>query len=144
WERIGIARSLGGAPGDGNPQDNNFTVTGSKSVGVDVTPAELMDICLAENDRRLAPYDSRLIRPTLMPSMVRLARRFMGKPKGAAVEIGSEAHKTLFCQHFKATYQHYDPATLPWPELDEAALQRLRSVPFWQEVLHTERRAGAI
>jgi hypothetical protein len=36
------------------------------------------------------------------------------------------------------------PAELPWPELDEAALARLRAVPFWQEVLHTERRAGAI
>jgi hypothetical protein len=33
---------------------------------------------------------------------------------------------------------------LPWPDLDEAQLGRLRSVPFWQEVYHTERRAGAI
>jgi hypothetical protein len=28
--------------------------------------------------------------------------------------------------------------------LDDAALGRMRTVPFWQEVLHTERRAGAI
>jgi hypothetical protein len=140
WERIGIARSLGG--GDAAP-DNNFTVTGSQSVGVDITPAELMDICLAENDRRLARYDQRLLRPTFMPMMVRLARRFMGKKKDS-VAIGSEAHKVLFCRRFKETYQEFDPATLPWPELDEAALQRLRSVPFWQEVLHTELRAGAI
>jgi hypothetical protein len=28
--------------------------------------------------------------------------------------------------------------------MDEAALARLRGVPFWQEVYHTERRAGAI
>jgi hypothetical protein len=33
---------------------------------------------------------------------------------------------------------------LPWPELDEAALARLKSVPFWEEVFYTERRAGAI
>ena len=47
WERIGIARGLGGAPN----ADNNFTVTGSKAVGgVDISVAELMDICLAEND----------------------------------------------------------------------------------------------
>ena len=32
----------------------------------------------------------------------------------------------------------------PWPDLDDAQLGRLRSVPFWQEVYHTERRAGAI
>ncbi len=137
WERIGIAHDLGGAP-----QDNNFTVTGSKSVGVDVTAAELMDVCLAENDRRLVGYDPRLLRPRFVPALVRLARRFL--PKAAAVPIGSEAHKALFCRHFQDTYRHYVPEELPWPELDEAPLQRLRSVPFWQEVLHTELRAGAI
>jgi hypothetical protein len=138
WERIGIARGLD------QPQDNNFTVTGSKSVGVEVSPAELMDICLAENDRRLAGYDPRLIRPTFVPRIVRFARRFMKSPTSPAVEIGSQAHKELYCRHFKETYQHYVPDELPWPDLDEAALQRLRSVPFWQEVLHTELRAGAI
>src|SRR5262249_16342822 len=113
------------------------------SVGVDITPAELMDICLAENDRRLARYDKRLLRPTFMPMMVRLARRFMGK-KAGAVAIGSEQHKLLFCRHFNETYQGFGPAPLPWPGLDDAALPRLRAVPFWQEVLHTELRAGAI
>jgi hypothetical protein len=138
-ERIGIARGMGGSA-----QDNNFTVTGSKSVGVEITPAVLFDICLAENERRLSGYDSRLLRPAFVPGAVRFARRFMGKSDTAAVAIGSEAHKNLFCRHFKHTYQHYVPAELPWPELDEAALQRLRTVPFWQEVLHTELRAGAI
>jgi hypothetical protein len=139
WERIGIARDIGGAP-----QDNNFTVTGSKSVGVDITPGALMAICLAENDRRLAGYDARLLRPNFVPAVVRLALRFMSKQKPDTVAIGSPAHKSLFCQHFKETYQHYVPAELPWPELDEASLQRLRAVPFWQQVLHTELRAGAI
>jgi len=60
------------------------------------------------------------------------------------VKAGSQAHKELFCQQFIETHQNYDPETLPWPELDEAALARLRGVPFWQEVYHTERRAGAI
>jgi hypothetical protein len=76
WERIGIARDIGGTP-----QDNNFTVTGTKSVGVDITPAELFEICLAENDRRLASYDRRLLRPTFVPAMTRLALRFMGRQK---------------------------------------------------------------
>jgi len=138
WERMSIARSLGG-----QTEDANFTVTGSAAVGQEVSTAELMEICLAENDRRLAGYDPRLLRPRLVPALVRFAIRFMGKSK-PAVAIGSEAHKELFCRHFKATYQDYDPATLPWPELDEAALARLRSVPFWQQVLHTELRAGAI
>jgi hypothetical protein len=60
------------------------------------------------------------------------------------MRIGSEAHRDLFCRQFVDTHIAYDPATLPWPELDAAALERLRAVPFWQEVLHTERRAGAI
>jgi hypothetical protein len=60
------------------------------------------------------------------------------------MKIGSQAHKELFCRHFVQTYQDYDPKTLPWPDLDEVALTRLRSVPFWQEVFYTERRAGAI
>ena len=60
------------------------------------------------------------------------------------IKAGSEAHKLLFCKQFMDTYQHYDPETLPWPELSDADLERLRGVPFWQEVYHTERRAGAI
>jgi len=60
------------------------------------------------------------------------------------VKVGSEAHKELFCRQFLETHELYDPVTLPWPELTEAQLGRLRSVPFWQEVYHTERRAGAI
>jgi hypothetical protein len=73
WERIGIAKGLDGAPAP----DNNFTVTGAKAVGIDVGLAQLMDICLAENDRRLGLYDPRLIRPRFVPAMVRLARRFV-------------------------------------------------------------------
>jgi hypothetical protein len=60
------------------------------------------------------------------------------------IKAGSEAHKELFCRQFIETHQLYDPQTLPWPDLDEASLARLRGVPFWQEVYHTERRAGAI
>lgn len=60
------------------------------------------------------------------------------------MRIGSDAHKALFCDQFLATHVHYRPETLPWPELDADALSRLRAVPFWQEVLHTERRAGRI
>jgi len=69
------------------PQDNNFTVTGSKSVSAeDISVRELMAICLEENDRRFAGYDRRLLRPTTMPSLVRLALRIMpkSKPKPAA------------------------------------------------------------
>ena len=60
------------------------------------------------------------------------------------MKIGSTEHRDTFCRHFMQTYTEFDPDSLPWPELDEAALQRLKSVPFWEEVFYTERRAGAI
>jgi hypothetical protein len=61
-----------------------------------------------------------------------------------AIKIGSDAHRELFCRQFIDSYTDYEPVTLPWPELSAAELDRLRGVPFWQEVLHTERRAGMI
>src|SRR6201995_3820092 len=60
------------------------------------------------------------------------------------MKIGSPEHRDTFCRHFMQTYTEFDPDTLPWPDLDEAALTRLKSVPFWEEVFYTERRAGAI
>ncbi len=72
WERIGIARSV-----ESGAQDNNFTVTGAKSVGDDIDVAELINVCLAENERRMSLYDGRLLRPFAVPALARLARRFM-------------------------------------------------------------------
>jgi hypothetical protein len=79
WERIGIARDIGGAP-----QDNNFTITGAQSLSDDIDVAGLIDICLAENDRRMSHYDSRLLRPSFVPALARLARRFMRSGRKAA------------------------------------------------------------
>ena len=74
WERIGIARGMDDK-GKATAQDSNFTVTGSKSVSAtDISPAELMAVCLSENDRRFAGYDARLLRPTTAPALARLAR----------------------------------------------------------------------
>jgi hypothetical protein len=60
------------------------------------------------------------------------------------MKIGSAEHKQRFCRQFIASHCRFDPASLAWPDLDEAALGRLRGIPFWEEVLYTERRAGAI
>jgi hypothetical protein len=60
------------------------------------------------------------------------------------MKIGSEEHKQRFCEAFIASHNPYDPELLPWPALDETAIGRLRTIPFWPEVLHTEQRAGAI
>jgi hypothetical protein len=79
-ERIGLARSTGKTV-DGSEQDNSFTLTGSKAVAdIDLSPAALIDLCLAENERRMAGYEPRLLRPQVMPRLVRLVRRFLRDP----------------------------------------------------------------
>jgi hypothetical protein len=72
WERIGIARNVGSGE-----QDNNFTVTGAKAVGEDINVAQLIDLCLAENARRMGLYDRRLLRPFAVPALAAFVRRFM-------------------------------------------------------------------
>lgn len=75
WERIGIAR---GIDGDGVASDANFTLSGGHGLtGQDLSAKAFFELCLAENDRRLAGFDSRLLRPNLVPKLVRFARRFM-------------------------------------------------------------------
>jgi hypothetical protein len=86
-ERIGLARSIG-AGKDEAPQDHNFTLTGGKAVSnVDLPIATLLDICLAENDRRMAGYDPRLARPMAVPRLVRFARRFMRTPPASSAMV---------------------------------------------------------
>ena len=76
-ERIGLARGAGAAK-DETPQDNNFTLHGSKAVAdIDLSAAALFDLCLAENDRRMAGYEPRLLRPQVMPRFIRFLRRFL-------------------------------------------------------------------
>jgi hypothetical protein len=74
-ERMSFAKGMGTNP---KGEDTNFTLNGSKELGVEVTFTELAKICLAENDRRLGGYDERLIRPRFVPKMIRLALRVAG------------------------------------------------------------------
>lgn len=78
-ERIGMARDVGHGM-----QDNNFTATGAKQLGADIDVRDLVEICLAENERRMALLDPRLPRPSIVPSLARFALKFMRAPKKAA------------------------------------------------------------
>jgi hypothetical protein len=70
------------------PQDNNFTLTGSKTVGAaDLSIGALIDVCLAENDRRLSGYDPRLLRPTVVPRLLRFVRRFLPRSASGAAAL---------------------------------------------------------
>ncbi|HXY98642.1 MAG TPA: ferritin-like domain-containing protein [Stellaceae bacterium] len=62
--RLSIAQSVDG---------DNFTRKGGAALGIDLDARRFLALCLAENDRRLAPYDPRLLRPRIMPAVARLA-----------------------------------------------------------------------
>ncbi|WP_323144995.1 ferritin-like domain-containing protein [Massilia phyllosphaerae] len=80
WERIGLARAVDAGPAS-TAQDNNFTLNGAQSVSGDgVGLRALLALCLAENERRFAGYDARLLRPLTMPRLVRCALRVMRLP----------------------------------------------------------------
>jgi hypothetical protein len=78
WERIGIAR---GIDQKGEMQDANFAMNGAQQIGIAVEPPALIELCLAENDRRMAGYDSRLLRPAAVPRLARLALRVLKRRK---------------------------------------------------------------
>jgi hypothetical protein len=86
-ERIGLARGVGAAK-DEAPQDNNFTLTGTKAVAdIDISAGALLRVCLTENRRRMAGYDQRLLRPQVVPRLVGLLCRLLpgGRAESATV-----------------------------------------------------------
>jgi len=60
------------------------------------------------------------------------------------MRIGSQEHRNLFCRWFIDTHLAYEPEELPWPELDEVSLERLRGIPVWSTALQVELNAGAM
>ncbi len=75
--RLETARAVKGSQGD-KKQDKNFTATTSKAFAGNLKVGDLLRLCLAENDRRMAKYDPRLLRPILVPNLVKLAMKFVG------------------------------------------------------------------
>ncbi|WP_175459894.1 MULTISPECIES: ferritin-like domain-containing protein [Burkholderiaceae] len=75
-ERIGLAKGID-VKADGTAQDANFPMNAAGSLGQTLSAGAMIDLCLAENERRMAGYDARLVRPTTVPRLARLARRFI-------------------------------------------------------------------
>lgn len=67
--------SLAGVAGN----NDNFVVSGGNNLVADFNLRTFLELCLSENERRMAPFDARLIRPTLMPSLIKFVLRFIGK-----------------------------------------------------------------
>ena len=57
------------------------------------------------------------------------------------VRLGSDAHKTLFCQTLLGTFDPYKPAVIDWPKLDAETRYRLVKLPIWDIAVQTEGRA---
>ncbi|MCI0547457.1 MAG: ferritin-like domain-containing protein [Candidatus Rokubacteria bacterium] len=64
--RLGAFRNTGGS---------GFTVSGARSMALDVTPESFLEICLRENGRRLVAFDPDLLRPRLVPALARTTLR---------------------------------------------------------------------
>ena len=66
--RIGLARSVDKK----TSRNDNFTVRGARAVSpLKMGFRDLLAVCLSENDRRFAGYDARLVRPTLIPTVMK-------------------------------------------------------------------------
>jgi hypothetical protein len=76
--RVKTARTMGKEPAAvSQVPDDNFTMSAHQNLGVGLTLHGLLGRCLAENDRRMAPYDARLLRPRLVPTIARLLYRVL-------------------------------------------------------------------
>ncbi|MPW16578.1 ferritin-like domain-containing protein [Paraburkholderia sp. CNPSo 3157] len=76
WDRVAIAK---GIDADGVAHDSNFLAANSSTIGQALSARQLIELCLQENDQRMSGYDTRLVRPTLVPRLARLALLFTRK-----------------------------------------------------------------
>lgn len=72
WTRIKTAVAAARGGGDGGASEEDDFMLGVKdSLEVVNSPRQFLEVCLRENDRRLAPYDPRLLRPKFVPAIAR-------------------------------------------------------------------------
>jgi hypothetical protein len=71
WVRIQTAR--GAAAG----QEDDFMLGVRDSLDLPSSPREFLELCLREHERRLAPYDERLLRPRFVPGVARGVARVL-------------------------------------------------------------------
>jgi hypothetical protein len=70
--------------GQASAPEKNFTLRAHEVLG-GITPRTFITRCLAENQRRLAPYDTRLLRPTFVPGIAHAMLRTL---PGTAAHAG--------------------------------------------------------
>jgi hypothetical protein len=75
WARASMAGDVDG---------DNFTRTGAAATGVALDPRSFLESCLAEHERRFAPFDRNLLRPWLMPTLARTLCLMLPRRRPAA------------------------------------------------------------
>jgi hypothetical protein len=86
-----VRHALHAARVGGGGSQEGFTMSGHSAFG-ELSARAFLETCLAENDRRLAPYDPRLLRPTLVPSTVRRIVRWL--PRAPATGDAAEPSRS--------------------------------------------------
>jgi hypothetical protein len=77
WSRVKTAVSAARGGDAGANPDDDFMLGVKDSLEVVSSPRQFLAVCLRENDRRLAPYDPRLLRPTFVPKIARTLSRVL-------------------------------------------------------------------
>jgi hypothetical protein len=84
FDRVkGAMQMTGGGNGDGGEKkgtQDGFTLKSHSAFG-DFKLRSFLELCLRENERRLSIYDSRLMRPTLVPGAVKLLVKVLPKSR---------------------------------------------------------------
>jgi hypothetical protein len=101
FDRVKGAMQMAGGNGNGDGQDKDegksrgtqdgFTLKSHNAFG-DFTLRSFLELCLAENDRRLSIYDSRLLRPALVPGTVKLLVKVL--PRNGRRKSGNRMRET--------------------------------------------------
>ena len=83
FDRVKGAMSMAGSgskkeTAERDATQDGFTLKSHAAFG-DLSLRSFLELCLAENDRRFSPYDARLLRPMLVPSVVKTVVRVLPK-----------------------------------------------------------------
>lgn len=81
YRRMRTAMELKNA--DAGSEQDNFTQNAYKSFA-DLTPRQFVETCIRENENRLAPYDTRLLRPHFVPTIARTMLGVLPREKARA------------------------------------------------------------
>jgi hypothetical protein len=90
FDRVkGAMQMAGGNGASSEGTQDGFTMKSHTTFG-DFTLRSFLELCLAENERRLSIYDARLLRPALVPGTVRALLKVLPKGRNGKRETGND------------------------------------------------------